>query len=41
MGLKGDWAVKPFAVLASNFEQVILLDVDCVSVSPSESGCIY
>lgn len=26
----GGWAIKPFAVLASTFEQVILLDADCV-----------
>lgn len=30
MGLGKDWAIKAFAALASTFEQVILLDADCV-----------
>ncbi|KUJ21797.1 uncharacterized protein LY89DRAFT_637753 [Mollisia scopiformis] len=30
MGLQDSWAIKPFAALASTFEQVILLDADCM-----------
>jgi alpha 1,3-mannosyltransferase len=30
--LKGNWAIKPFAMLASRFEKVILLDADVVMV---------
>jgi alpha 1,3-mannosyltransferase len=30
MGLEKDWAIKAFAALASTFEQIILLDADCV-----------
>jgi alpha 1,3-mannosyltransferase len=33
----GAWAVKPFAVLASRFEQVILIDADIVFVQPPET----
>ena len=33
---KGAWAVKPFAALASRFEQVILIDADVVFVQPPE-----
>lgn len=32
----GAWAVKPFAALASRFEQVILVDADAVFVQPPE-----
>lgn len=32
----GSWAVKPFAILASRFEQVILMDADVVFVQPPE-----
>ncbi|RDL37155.1 Glycosyltransferase family 71 protein [Venustampulla echinocandica] len=32
----GSWAIKPFAVLASRFEQVILVDADVVFVQPPE-----
>lgn len=31
------WAIKPFAVLASTFEQVILLDADAVLLQPPEA----
>lgn len=31
------WAVKPFAVLASKFEQVMLLDADAVLLQPPEA----
>jgi hypothetical protein len=33
----GAWAVKPFAALASRFEQVILVDTDVVFVQPPET----
>ena len=33
----GGWAIKPFAVLASHFEQVVLLDADAVLVQPPEA----
>ncbi|KAE8451530.1 hypothetical protein EG329_003603 [Mollisiaceae sp. DMI_Dod_QoI] len=36
MGLKRDWAIKPFAALASIFEQVILLDADSVWLQKPE-----
>jgi alpha 1,3-mannosyltransferase len=37
MGLhNGSWAVKPFAALASRFEQVILVDADAVFVRSPE-----
>jgi alpha 1,3-mannosyltransferase len=32
----GSWAVKPFAILASQFEQVMLIDADVVFVQPPE-----
>lgn len=37
MQLEKGWAIKPFAVLASTFEQVILLDADSVFLQPPES----
>ena len=36
MELDRSWAIKPFAVLASRFEQVILLDADVVFLQPPE-----
>lgn len=33
----GAWAIKPFAALASRFEQVILMDADVVFVQPPET----
>jgi alpha 1,3-mannosyltransferase len=32
----GGWAIKAFAVLASKYEQIILLDADAVFVQPPE-----
>lgn len=32
----GSWAVNPFALLASNFEQILLLDADDVSLQEPE-----
>jgi alpha 1,3-mannosyltransferase len=37
MQLDRSWAIKPFAVLASKYEQVILLDADVVFLQPPES----
>lgn len=34
---KGGWAIKAFAALYSPFEEVILLDADCVFVQPPEN----
>ncbi|KAF1810126.1 hypothetical protein P152DRAFT_484189 [Eremomyces bilateralis CBS 781.70] len=34
---KGGWAIKPFAALASRFEQVILLDADVVFLQTPET----
>ncbi|MCJ1308139.1 hypothetical protein MMC25_001791 [Agyrium rufum] len=34
---RGGWAIKSFAVLASTFEQVLLLDADAVFLQPPES----
>jgi hypothetical protein len=36
MGLDRSWAIKPFAALASKFEQVILIDADAVFLQPPE-----
>lgn len=36
MQLGRDWAIKPFAALASSYEQVILLDADTVFIQPPE-----
>lgn len=33
---QGKWAIKPFAILASRFEQVILLDSDTVMLQPPD-----
>lgn len=33
----GSWAIKPFAVLGSKFEQVLLVDADSVFMQPPES----
>ncbi|KAF6821430.1 glycosyl transferase [Colletotrichum plurivorum] len=33
---EGGWAIKPFAVLGSRFEEVILLDADAVLIQPPE-----
>ncbi|OLN81900.1 Alpha-1,3-mannosyltransferase MNT3 [Colletotrichum chlorophyti] len=32
----GGWAIKPFAALGSNFEEVILLDADAIFLQPPE-----
>ncbi|KAG9249966.1 mannosyltransferase putative-domain-containing protein [Emericellopsis atlantica] len=34
---KGQWAIKPYAALASRFEQVILLDVDSILLQKPDS----
>jgi hypothetical protein len=36
MKLDRSWAIKPFAVLASRFDQVILIDADAVFLQPPE-----
>ncbi|CZR57047.1 related to MNT3-alpha-1,3-mannosyltransferases responsible for adding the terminal mannose resi [Phialocephala subalpina] len=36
MGLEGEWAIKPFAALASTFESVILIDADAVFLQKPE-----
>ncbi|KAL1959623.1 hypothetical protein VTO42DRAFT_1658 [Malbranchea cinnamomea] len=33
---KGKWAIKPFAILASKFEEVVLLDSDSVMLQPPD-----
>lgn len=37
MALDRSWAIKPFAVLASTFEKLILLDADIVFLQPPET----
>ena len=38
LGLReGNWAIKPFAALASSFEEVILVDADAVFLQPPEA----
>src|SRR5271170_6367283 len=34
---KGGWAIKPFAILATRFQHVLLLDADAVFLQPPES----
>ena len=39
VGLQGGgWAIKPFAIMASSFEQVIMADADCVFLQSPEAA---